>query len=73
MKPRYLDNGFYRISRAFAEEISGLSRPGYERLVTWRGIHVWVSLTTVEGRGVWSMRAAWSEDFDALRDAVAAL
>ena len=64
MKPKYIDNGFYRVSKRFAEEIcGGTVRNGYEKLAKTDVIettsgYVWVKRTPVGGKMVWSIRDA---------------
>jgi hypothetical protein len=54
----YLDNGFYKVSRAAALLLAegNLPRHGYERAVMYGGKLWWLARTPHQGKSVWSIR-----------------
>lgn len=57
MRTKYIDHGFFLISRADALRLCGtLPRHGYEKLVNWHFTDFWVSRVCHQGQLVWTIR-----------------
>lgn len=59
---KYIDNGFYHITNAYAKQLCNgkLPKHGYEKKASCNRIgntgYVWVARTRLNGRMVWSIR-----------------
>ena len=52
----YLDTGFYIVSLKVLAKVKPLPKPGYEKLVLYRGRYWWLARTQHGNKSVWSMR-----------------
>lgn len=59
---KYIDNGFWRIAPSVAGKLVnrevGLPRHGYERLIEFKGVKMWLARARYCGAMVWSVRLA---------------